>query len=706
MSIFNLKYNFRVTIALLLGSKALIGQVISYEKVNIDKKGDTLYLQSLVNLGYKNLRNLKDEPNSKQKDSSVIATNYFLARVYQNWSGKTDSLKKYADKTVSISKNNLEYLIKGKIAQEFYFQIKKGDFQKALSLNFEILRTIAQNKDYQSFTSKINYNIGSIYLQMGEHSKAEQYFLTAKNTFISPYYTADFYAVILQKLGNTNQFNGDLTSAEKNYKIAISVLKDDSSELIKAYILQDLGNLNVKQKKYTEALENFAKGTEIFKKLKKTKSIVELNADMLDVYYNQGDYEKVINIGEEVLKNSQTRPVWIKTLEKLENIYEQKKNYELAFKKMKFRKWLEDINKKEETKKAISKIQAEYDLQLKDSKNYTELQKQTVLNQRILAENEILRLKTELENQMFSQKTRERELKTKFERDSIKSEISGIKIKEQLALNSLRFEKLNQKIELEKRTEKYILLTLASLLFFSAAIYWYRKQQARQRVSHERITSKLEQQLAETEISALRSQMNPHFIFNCLNSIKLYSLENDSESASIYLTKFSKLIRLVLENSRSERLTLEKEIETLRLYIEMEIMRFKEKVQYEMVVSPEIDQQYVEIPPLLIQPFVENAIWHGLMHKEFGGKVSIMVNLIQEIMLEIQIIDNGVGRKKSAEYKSKTATNHKSFGMKVTNERIDLINQIYKTKAKVEIVDLYDEKQTGIGTKVIIQIPI
>jgi Histidine kinase/7TM diverse intracellular signalling len=220
------------------------------------------------------------------------------------------------------------------------------------------------------------------------------------------------------------------------------------------------------------------------------------------------------------------------------------------------------------------------------------------------------------------------------------------------------------------------------------------------------LTTEFEQKIAETEITALRSQMNPHFIFNCLNSIKLYSLENDSESASVYLTKFSKLIRLVLDNSRSERLTLEKEIETLRLYIEMEIMRFKEKVTYEMIISPEIDLQYVEIPPLLIQPFVENAIWHGLMHKEFGGKVSILVNLLAENMLEIQIIDNGVGREKSAEYKSKTATKHNSFGMKVTNERIELINQIYKTDAKVEIEDLYDDTKCGIGTKVTIQIPI
>lgn len=221
-----------------------------------------------------------------------------------------------------------------------------------------------------------------------------------------------------------------------------------------------------------------------------------------------------------------------------------------------------------------------------------------------------------------------------------------------------------------------------------------------------RLTTEFEQKIAETEISALRSQMNPHFIFNCLNSIKLYSLENDSESASVYLTKFSKLIRLVLENSRTERLSLEREIETLRLYVEMEIMRFKEKVQYEIIISPEIDQQYVEIPPLLIQPFVENAIWHGLMHKEFGGKVRILINLISGNLLEIQIIDDGVGRQKSAEYKSKTAIKHKSFGMKVTNERIDLINQIYKTSAKVEIIDLYDDLQNSTGTKVIIQIPV
>jgi ligand-binding sensor domain-containing protein len=216
----------------------------------------------------------------------------------------------------------------------------------------------------------------------------------------------------------------------------------------------------------------------------------------------------------------------------------------------------------------------------------------------------------------------------------------------------------------------------------------------------------MQQKIAETEISALRSQMNPHFIFNCLNSIKLYSMENDSKAASDYLTKFSRLIRLVLDNSRSEKITLENEIETLRLYIEMEAMRFKEKVNFRINVIGDIDQQYVEIPPLLIQPYVENAIWHGIMHKDEGGNIIINLLLINEGTLQIEIIDDGIGRTKSAEYKSKSATINKSFGMKMTNERIELINQIYKINTQVAVIDLFDEKGLPAGTKVVVTLPI
>jgi sensor histidine kinase YesM len=220
------------------------------------------------------------------------------------------------------------------------------------------------------------------------------------------------------------------------------------------------------------------------------------------------------------------------------------------------------------------------------------------------------------------------------------------------------------------------------------------------------VATAFEKKIAETEMTALRAQMNPHFIFNCLNSIKLYTLENDSQTASEYLTIFSQLIRLVLENSRSEKVTLQKELETLRLYIELEAMRFKDKVNYQINVTPEVDLQYIEIPPLLLQPYVENAIWHGLMHKKTGGNLSVNVSQPAENCLVIEITDDGVGRELAAEYKSKSATRQKSFGLKMTSERIEIINQLYKIEADVRIIDLKDGKNRPTGTKVIIKLPI
>ena len=209
--------------------------------------------------------------------------------------------------------------------------------------------------------------------------------------------------------------------------------------------------------------------------------------------------------------------------------------------------------------------------------------------------------------------------------------------------------------------------------------------------------------LYEVEMTALRAQMNPHFIFNVLNSINNFTLSNNPESASIYLTKFSKLIRLVLENSKSELITLQSELEALRLYIELEAMRFKGKVQYEINVQEDIDQRFVQLPPLLLQPYIENAIWHGLMHKVQGGKV--WVNIVQpnENLLKIEIVDNGVGREKARELKSKTATKDKSFGMQITSDRLKILSQLYKIDSQIRIVDLEDGHTTG--TKVTIEIP-
>ena len=220
------------------------------------------------------------------------------------------------------------------------------------------------------------------------------------------------------------------------------------------------------------------------------------------------------------------------------------------------------------------------------------------------------------------------------------------------------------------------------------------------------LETEFEHKLADTEMTALRAQMNPHFIFNCLNSIKLYTLDNDADKASDYLTKFSRLIRLVLENSRSELVPLQNELEALQLYIELEAMRFKHKVQFCINVSPEIDQRYLRIPPLLLQPYVENAIWHGLMHKAGGGTVTVEVSQPEENLLHIEITDDGVGRERALALKSKSAGRHKSFGMQVTADRIRMINQLYNTHTQARIVDLVDSFGEACGTRVILQIPV
>ncbi len=251
---------------------------------------------------------------------------------------------------------------------------------------------------------------------------------------------------------------------------------------------------------------------------------------------------------------------------------------------------------------------------------------------------------------------------------------------------------------------------LVELVFLSLALSERAKFEQKdkldikQKLMDERI--KYRNQIAQTEISALRAQMNPHFIFNCLNSIQLYTAQNNTEKATDYLTKFSRLIRLVLENSRSERVSLDNELETLRLYIEMEAMRFRGKVNYQINIAPTIETSYIQIPPLLLQPFVENAIWHGLMHKEEGGMIRIDVNQPNDNLLRVEITDDGVGREKAAQYKSKSATQNKSFGMKVTAERIELINLLYNTTTQVKIFDLKNNIGKATGTMVTVEIPI
>jgi LytS/YehU family sensor histidine kinase len=215
-----------------------------------------------------------------------------------------------------------------------------------------------------------------------------------------------------------------------------------------------------------------------------------------------------------------------------------------------------------------------------------------------------------------------------------------------------------------------------------------------------------QQKMTEVEMQALRAQMNPHFIFNCLNSINRYIVKSDQTTASLYLTKFAKLIRRILDNSNSKTVVLTNELEALKLYIEMEALRFDKKFTYEIKVDSDFSTDSVQVPPLIIQPYVENAIWHGLLHKEENGHLSIRVSMISDTMLQCTIEDNGIGREKAKELKSKTATSRKSLGMQLTENRLGLLNKHAELNASVEIIDLQNGQEMAAGTMVILKIPV
>lgn len=211
--------------------------------------------------------------------------------------------------------------------------------------------------------------------------------------------------------------------------------------------------------------------------------------------------------------------------------------------------------------------------------------------------------------------------------------------------------------------------------------------------------------MAEVEMKALRAQMNPHFLFNCLNSINRYIVVNDTVKASGYLTKFSKLIRLILDNSANDITTLENEINLLKLYIEMEFMRFDGKFTYAIEVDDNLATDTISIPSMIIQPYVENAIWHGLLNKGENGHLSLKVNSISPSELQVVVEDNGIGRQKAGDLKSKSTLKQKSYGMKITNDRIKAMNQLYDSGASVQIQDMHDAQNKPTGTKVVLNIP-
>ena len=238
---------------------------------------------------------------------------------------------------------------------------------------------------------------------------------------------------------------------------------------------------------------------------------------------------------------------------------------------------------------------------------------------------------------------------------------------------------------------------IASVTILLITRFRFRSRQRMEAMNHT---------ISELNQTNLRQQMNPHFIFNTLNSIQYYVFQNDKISSNNYMTKFASLIRKTLENSRHTEISIKEELDALHLYLELEDLRFKEKFDWTIKVDDEIDTLAYKIPTMLIQPYVENAITHGLMNKENGkGLLNIELQL-KKGQIHCTIEDNGIGRAKAMEINQKKSNHHQSMGTNITESRLKLVNELYGKSMKIEYTDLLDDNGEPAGTKVEINIPI
>lgn len=252
----------------------------------------------------------------------------------------------------------------------------------------------------------------------------------------------------------------------------------------------------------------------------------------------------------------------------------------------------------------------------------------------------------------------------------------------------------------KKRYSSYLYLVLFVLVtVISVFLFFYQKNRI--------TTSENKRRLAESKLYGLRSQMNPHYIFNMLNSVQDFVLSSDKFAAYNYLGKFSKSVRLILDNADSSVATIQSELEVIQLYVELQQIRFPDKIRYKQDIFLTDEDKKLTIPSMLLQPIVENAIVHGILNKKKGGKVVLQLELNDKRdTLKCTVVDNGIGRWKASRLNTNTKVRKKSITEHNIKERIAILKKIFNKDFSYEIIDLVKENEKSIGTKVCLKLPI
>ncbi len=532
------------------------------------------------------------------------------------------------------------------------------------------------------------------------------------------------YRISLQSVSKSNvQLKlADAYRNNKNYQESIdayaNINKSELSNWDLVSLYQGLGETFMAIKEYDIAINNLKKGLALAQKHLITPKVTDLNSKIAEAYAAKGatqeaeDYfENSLNLAEQENKSralmekvkvadfQNSNQAYDEEIElrqeALEDIKDiatdsvienesaltpQKQNYKIGnayYLQRDFEnaipfleKSIEEADKSEDLvvqKDAIRKLSDVY----RDAGDYTK-------------SIEWYNNYTEVLDELYSKREQEIIMAARFRQDISEKQSRISSLESDRALSATQYE-----LSLEQNKNQRIIIysLIGGLLLLLVTGYFMYKSIRQQKLSNNLLALK-----------SLRSQMNPHFIFNALNSVNSFIASSDERIANKYLTDFSLLMRAVLENSEEDFIPLEKELELLQLYTKLEHFRFQDKFDFHIEVADDVDVEAFQIPPMLLQPYIENAVWHGLRYKKEKGNLWIQVKQSATDQLKITIADDGIGREKSKAMKTQNQKKHNSKGLSNIKKRVAILNEMYQDKVDVHIEDY---QETGdIGTKV------
>ncbi len=568
----------------------------------------------------------------------------------------------------------------------------------------------------------------------------------------------ELYAECVKNQGVIYYFDNKPDSAIAQYEAALALFKKANSNIGISKVLNNLGIIEMEQGKYKNALSYYNQSYELALSIKDTISIIKTRLNVANIYYTLGNYTKCLESSLQ-LKNYFSKSTSIRTkaayYELIYSTYQafsDVENYKLyAEKALHLYESVNDsigiatvYTNMANGYESFNDFRAAIDLNINalkifSNQNYSvgmiyvlnglgnnyrntkeyELSTKYFLKayQKALVDNNKLQVR-DCANEIYINALIQEDLISARTYQSIYDSINNVIIEEKIhakiadyqvkyetvekeqEIQKLTSDKKQQELILinEKKNKLLILIIAVFVLFVGVCVFvCYRVRQRRKRMELRRSKTEIENKL-------LRTQMNPHFLFNSLNSIQNFILTNEKQKACNYLSSFSKLIRNILENSRKTLIPLDDELETLEKYLSLEQLRFKDKLRYSFEINPDMDTSEFSIPPMILQPYIENAIIHGIAPKQDGGliKISIKEN-VENNTLECCIEDNGIGRQEAG--KKEKLTKSQSLGMLVTRERLKQLYNNKETKNDVVITDLYSNGLAA-GTKVKIILPI